>query len=78
MVWITEVVEVELRGPKDHIKNITEKDVTITVDFSEETTGGVIKVPKVGFGSEFPGVGAISVSSVTATLQTEVDDATAG
>ena len=78
VVWITEVVEVELRGPKDQIKNITEKDVSITVDFSEETTGGVIKVPKVGFGSGFPGVGAISVSSITATLQTEVDDAAAG
>lgn len=78
VVWITEIVEVELRGPKDLIKNITEKDVSITVDFSEETTGGVIKVPKVGFGSDFLGVGAISVSSVTATLQTEVNNATAG
>ena len=78
VVWITEAVEVELRGPKDQIKNITERDVSITVDFSDEALGGVIKVPKVSFGSDFPGVGAISVPSVTATLQTEVTDATVG
>ena len=79
VVWITEAVEVELRGPKDQIKNLTEKDVYITVDFSEETLGGVIKVPKIGFGSAFADVGAISVPSVTANLQPEViPDATNG
>lgn len=78
VVWITETVEVEVRGPKDQIRTITEKDVTVTVDFAEETLGGVIKVPKISFGTAFADVGAISVSSITANLQTEVTDATTG
>jgi len=78
VVWITETVEVEVRGPKDQIRTITEKDVTVTVDFAEENLGGVIKVPKISFGTAFADVGAISVSSITANLQTEVTDATTG
>ena len=78
VVWITETVEVEVRGPKDQIRTITEKDVAVTVDFADETLGGVIKVPKISFGSAFADVGAISVSSITANLQTEVTDATTG
>ena len=72
------VVEVELRGPKDQIRNLTEKDVSVIVDFKNEALGGVIKVPKISFGSEFAAVGAISTTSITATLQTEVPDATNG
>ena len=78
VVWITEVVEVELRGPKDQIRNLTEKDVSVIVDFKNEALGGVIKVPRISFGSEFAAVGAISTTSITATLQTEVPDATNG
>ena len=78
VVWITETVEVELRGPQDLIKSITEKDVTVTVDFSEESLGSVIKVPKITFSDAYSGVGTISVSSVTATLQLGEPDATTG
>ena len=78
VVWITEVVEMELRGPKDIIKRLTEKDVTVTVDFTEEELGSVSKVPKVTLGSGFSGIGAISVTAVTATLQMGEPDATTG
>jgi hypothetical protein len=67
--WITEVVEVELRGPKDAIMNITEKDLTVTMDFADEELGNVSKVPKITLSNAYPGVGAISVSTVTAALQ---------
>lgn len=69
VTWITEMVEVELRGHKDTIKKITEKDITVTVDFTDEELGSVSKVPKVTLPSSYSDVGAVSVSAVTATLQ---------
>ena len=77
-VWITEMVEVELRGPSALMKKLTEKDITVSVDFTGEELGGVSKVPKITLGSGYSDVGAISVSTVTATLQTEEPDATIG
>ena len=77
-VWITEMVEVELRGPSALMKKLTEKDITVSVDFTGEELGGVSKVPKIPLGSGYYDVGAISVSTVTATLQTEEPDATIG
>ena len=77
--WITGVVEVELRGPKAAIKSITEDDVTVTVDFTDEELGNVSKVPKITISNSYSSVGAISVSTVTAALQLiETADAAAG
>lgn len=68
VVWITEVVEVELRGPRDAIKNITEKDIAVTMDFTGEEPGNISKVPKITLSNAYSGVGAVSVSTVTATM----------
>ena len=76
VVWITEVVEVELRGPKDLIKDLTEKDVTLTVDFSNEELGSVSKVPKITMSKGYESIGAISLPTVTATLQMGEPNAT--
>jgi len=78
VTWITEMVEVELRGPRDLIKSITEKDIVVTVDFTEEELGSVSKVPKITLSGTYSGVGAVSVSAVTATLQMGDPDATTG
>lgn len=78
VIWVTETVEIELRGPKALIKKITEKDIVVTMDFSSEELGSVNKVPKITLGSAYSDVGAISVSSVIATLQIGEDDAAAG
>lgn len=69
VTWITQVLEVELRGPKDQINKITEKDLTVTMDFTDEELGSVSKVPKVTISSSYPGVGAVSVPALTATMQ---------
>ena len=68
VVWITEVVEVELRGPRDEVKNITEKDIAVTMDFTGEEPGNISKVPKITLSSAYSSVGAVSVSTVTATM----------
>lgn len=75
VIWVTETVEIELRGPKALIKKITEKDIVVTMDFSSEELGSVNKVPKITLGSAYSEVGTISVSSVIATLQLGEDDA---
>lgn len=77
-LWISEMVDVELRGPKDLVKKITEKDVIATVDFTGEESGTVSKVPQITLGDEYSGVGAVTVSQITASLQSEVSNATGG
>jgi YbbR domain-containing protein len=78
VTWTTEMVEVELRGPRDLINSITEKDISVTVDFTEEEQGIISKLPKLTLSSSYSSVGAISVSTVTASLQSGENDAAAG
>lgn len=78
VIFITEMVEVELRGHKDLIRTITEADIIVTVDFAGEEQGIVGKVPKITLGPAYESVGAISVSTVTASLQAGDADATTG
>ena len=75
---VTETVEIELRGPKALIKKISEKDIVVTMDFSGEELGSVNKVPKITLGTSYADVGAISVSSVIATLQMSENNAAEG
>lgn len=77
-LWISEMVDVELRGHKDLIKNVTEKDVIVTVDFTGEELGTVSKVPQITLSGDYASVGAMSATQITAALQIEVPDATAG
>ena len=77
-LWISEMVDVELRGPKDLIKSITENDVIVTVDFTEEELGTISKVPQITMKDDYSSVGAVTVSQITAALQVEVPDATDG
>ena len=67
--WITEVVEVELRGKRELIQKLTDKDITVTVDFTGEELGSISKLPKISLPSAYSSVGEVSVSAVTATLQ---------
>ena len=78
VTWVTETVEIELRGPKARIKKITEKDIVVTMEFSGEELGSVNKVPKITLGTSYADVGAISVSSVIATLQMSENNAAEG
>lgn len=78
VTWISEMVDVELRGPKDLVKEITEKDVIVTVDFTGEELSTISKVPQITLSGAYAGVGAVSATPVTVTLQVEVPDATNG
>lgn len=76
VVWITEVVEVELRGLRETVQKMTEKDITVTFDFTDEELGSISKVPKISLSGAYSQVGEVSVSSVTATLQMGEPNAT--
>ena len=76
VVWITEVVEVELRGKRELLQKLTEKEIIVTVDFTGEDLGSISKTPKISLPSAYEGVGEVSVSSVTATLQVGEPNAT--
>lgn len=76
VTWITQVLEVELRGPKDQINKITENDLTVIMDFTDEEMGNVSKVPKLNIAAGFAGVGAVSVPAITATMQIPATEAT--
>ena len=60
------------------IANITEQDISVTVDFTGEEFGSINKAPKIVISSAYPGVGAVSVSTITATLQMGTADAAVG
>ena len=77
VAWITEVVEVELRGQRELLEKLTEKEIKVTVDFTGEEPGNICKTPKISLPAAYAGVGEVSVSSVTATLQMGDPDATA-
>ena len=69
VTWITEVLEIELRGPKDLMQTITPADVTVTLDFEGEEPGNISKVPRITLSGEYAGVGAITVPAVAAAMQ---------
>ena len=50
----------------------------VTVDFADEELGIISKMPKLTVSGAYSGVGAISVSTVTASLQTGGNNAAAG
>ena len=78
VTWITQVIELELRGNKQQIQKLTEKDITVTLDFTDEALGSINKVPKITLGSDYDSVGALSVPAITASLQEAVQDGTEG
>ena len=76
--WITQIYEIEVRGPRALINKITDKDITVTMDFTDEELGSISKAPKITISSEFAGVGPVSVPAITANLQEVVPDGTEG
>ena len=64
---ITQQLELQLRGPKDIIESITEENVTVTVDFSQEQAGTASVKAQITVNVD--GVGAVGVYNITATLK---------
>ncbi len=64
---ITQMLEVQLRGPKESIKDVTAENVTVEVDFANEQAGTVSI--KANILIDVEGVGAVGTYNITATLR---------
>ena len=66
---LTKSLEIQLRGPGELIADLTESDVSVTVDFTG-TQAGTVKV-KAQIICHNPDVGAVGVYTVSATVRDE-------
>lgn len=64
---ITQLLEITVRGPKKAVEDITEENIKVTVDFSNEQAGTVSLKAQITISVE--GVGAVDTYNVTATLK---------
>lgn len=62
---------VKVRGPMEEINRLTADDITAVVDFSEAEVGTATYKASIVFGQDFPNVGALNTSSVSATVQVQ-------
>lgn len=60
---------VKVRGPAEEINRLSAEDITAVVDFSAAEVGTATYKASIVFGQEFPNVGALGTSSVSATVQ---------
>ena len=59
---------VRVRGPEEELNKLTEKDITAVVDLSAAEAGTATYKATIVFSEEFPNVGAMKTSSVSATV----------
>lgn len=59
---------VKVRGPAAEIARLTAEDITAVVDFSTAEVGTATYKANIVFGEDFPNVGALKTSSVSATV----------
>jgi hypothetical protein len=64
---ITQQLELLLRGPKAVIESVTEENVTVTVDFSQQQSGTTSVKAQITVDVE--GVGAVGVYNITAVVK---------
>lgn len=64
----TKVLDINVRGTKTQIAAMTEKDITVTVDFSGAEAGTYTVKPNVVINTRFADVGYLGSTSVSVTL----------
>lgn len=69
---ITQSLQIQLRGPAAMVNAMTERDVVVTVDFTDAELGTDTKKATVTINSKFDGVGAVGTYSVAVTVKNAV------
>ena len=67
--FITQNLEITVRGPKGLVEALTANDVTVSVDFSNAEPGTVKLKAEVTFDAEYEDVGVLGNPMVTAILR---------
>lgn len=70
---ITQSLQVSFRGPAAMVNAMTEKDILVTVDFTDAELGTDTKKATVTISSKYDGVGAVGTYSVSVTV-TEAEE----
>lgn len=73
---ITQVLEVTVRGPRVLVSSITERDVTVTVDFTGAVLGTATMRPTITLSKTYAEVGAVGTYVVSATVMEHVEEVT--
>ena len=70
------VLKVTVRGPRNVVNRMSVKDISVSIDFADMSVGTATFKAEIAIDTEkFPGVGAMGVYNVAATLQEAVDPA---
>lgn len=64
---ITQILEIQVRGPKAAIERVQASDITVKVDFANEQIGTATIKAEITIGID--GVGAVGTYNITATLR---------
>ena len=68
------VLKVTVRGPRNVVNQMSVKDISVSIDFADMSVGTATFKAEIAIDTEkFPGVGAMGVYNVAATLQDAVD-----
>lgn len=66
---ITQSLQVSLRGPAAMVGAMTERDILVTVDFTDAELGTDTKKATITISSKYDGVGAVGTYSVSVTVK---------
>ncbi len=66
---VTKALPITVRGPRELVEAMTEKDITINVDFSAEQPGTFTASASAVMSAAYADVGAVGTYSVSATLR---------
>ena len=70
---LAQALQVTVRGPKTLVSKMTERDVTVVVDFANAQLGTFTVKPTIVMGNAYSKVGAIGTYTVSATLRDQLE-----
>ena len=71
---LAQALQVTVRGPKDLVNRMKERDITVSVDFTNAQIGTFTLKPTIVMGSNYSAVGAIGTYSISATLSDPLEE----
>lgn len=66
---LAQALQVTVRGPKNLVNKMKERDITVSVDFANAQIGTFTLKPTIVMGSNYKEVGAVGTYSISATLR---------
>lgn len=71
---LAQALQVTVRGPKNLVSKMTERDINVSVDFANTQIGTFTLKPMIIMGGNYKEVGAIGTYSISATLRDPLEE----